>query len=102
MVWVPAWAPARVTMMFFTPEPPALSAAVKASVTSCLLQPAALAAGDWATVVVGATRSPEMTNSRLLETMSNCCRPTEPASPMLRSDLLLNSISQFVMIAPAS
>src|SRR5688500_6003715 len=39
------------------PEPPVLSVHVKLTVTSALFQPAALAAGLWLGVIVGAVRS---------------------------------------------
>src|SRR5207245_6407356 len=57
IVCVPAWAPKRVTTMSFTPEPPGLSVAASASVTSWLFQPEALAAGDGAAFGVGGVGS---------------------------------------------
>ena len=104
IVCVPAWAPKRVTTMSFTPEPPGLSVAASASVTSWLFQPEALAAGDGAAVVVGGVVSLGWTkNSRLFDTMSNCWRPAVPASElMLRRDLPLNSILQSLMMEPAA
>src|SRR2546422_8764716 len=89
--------------MFFTPEPPALSVALNASVTSPLFQPAALGATDGVTVVVGAVLSAGwITNCRLFETMSNCWRPPALPAPMLGSDLLPNSMFDSLLPSPGA
>ena len=88
--------------MSFTPDPPRSSAASSESVTSWLFQPAALAAGNGTTVVVGAVTSVGRTkNSRLFEAMSNCWRPPVPSAPMLRSSFPLNSMLQSLMTSSA-